>query len=294
MLNSMPCRYRDFSEVWYGVRESELKIRDIYSWHSAAAVKFVNRKFWEWCAIVQALDERGALGIGKHGLGFAVGTEPLASYFCAKGCRVLATDLDAAKSDRGWLETHQHAASLNAIFVPQLIDQDKFNALVAYQSVDMRDLKGTSGEYDFIWSSCALEHLGTLQAGLEFVLESSRFLKPGGVAVHTTEFNVRSNDATIEEGVNVIYRRRDIELLRRLLAKRGFHLVSPSFDSGNHPVDLDFDAPPFMTSGKPHVKLELDGHISTSFLLIIERPLHGPSRLKNLWLTGLLAGSLGR
>jgi hypothetical protein len=61
-------------------------------------------------------------------------------------------------------------------------------------------------------SSCALEHLGTLDGGLDFIVRSAELHFPGGVAVHTTKFNVLSNNSTIEHGENVIYRRRDISI----------------------------------------------------------------------------------
>jgi len=271
MLNSMVCRYADFSQDWYKAKESELKIREIYRGHSATEVDFVGRKFWEWCAIAQALDERSMLQPGRHGLGFAVGTEPMASYFASRGCRVLTTDLDPKQSDTGWIERNEHAACLQAVYHPQLLGREQFDALVDFQYADMRTLAGLSGTYDFIWSSCALEHLGTLKAGIDFVLASSRLLKPGGVAVHTTEFNVRSDTDTIEAGPNVIYRRRDILALSELLRKQGLKLVSPDFDSGDHRFDIDYDTPPYFSSGKPHIKLEIDGQICTSYLLIVEK-----------------------
>jgi hypothetical protein len=135
----------------------------------------------------------------------------------------------------------------------------------------MRTLEGLRGGYDFIWSSCALEHLGTLEAGLDFIVRSAELLNPGGVAVHTTEFNVLSNERTIEHGGNVIYRQRDILMLAEKVKSKGLNLVSPNFDVGNHRFDVEFDRPPYMTSGVPHLKLEIDGHVCTSFLLIIEK-----------------------
>jgi hypothetical protein len=67
------------------------------------------------------------------------------------------------------------------------------------------------GAYDFLWSSCALEHLGSLDAGLDFVVNAMDLLKPGGTAIHTTEFNLSSDDETLTSGPCVIYRRRDID-----------------------------------------------------------------------------------
>lgn len=252
-------------------------IRAIFANHSAASVDFVNRKFWEWCAIAQALDERCMLRTGMKGLGFAVGQEPLTSHFAGRGCEVLATDLDQHASDSGWIGSAQHAASKAILFQPLLVNREIFERRVTFQSADMRTLEGLRGGYDFIWSSCALEHLGTLQAGLDFIVRSADLLSPGGVAVHTTEFNVLSNDGTIEHGGNVIYRQRDILMLAEKMQISGLDLVSPIFDVGKHRFDAEIDRPPYMTPGVRHIKLEIDGHVCTSFMLIIEKPIPPPS-----------------
>ncbi len=272
-LRSIACRYQDFASPWYRNQEEQLKIRQIYSWHSAAEIDFVNRKFWEWCAIAQVLDERGKLRVGSQGLGFAVGTEPLSAFFASRGCGVLATDLAAEESSPGWIERNEHASSLNNLFFPQLIDADEFGQKVSFRPADMRNLAGLPGGHDFIWSSCALEHLGTLEAGMEFVVESAKLLREGGVAVHTTEFNVRSRWRTVVEGPNVIYRRSDLKKLSRTLSREGFKLAPLEFDTGSHQYDREYDRPPYMQPGKRHVKLEIDGFVATSFMLIVERPL---------------------
>jgi hypothetical protein len=182
---------------------------------------------------------------------------------------VLATDLASEASDENWLLTNQHAASKGALFRPSLVDADSFERLVDFQAVDMRVLEGLHPGYDFIWSSCALEHLGTLQLGVDFIVQSARLLNDGGVAVHTTEYNVGSDSKTLEKGPNVIYRRCDILGLADSLKLAGLHLVSPNFDTGDHQYDLDFDTPPYMQ--KPHLKLAIGDFVSTSMLLIIEK-----------------------
>ena len=136
----------------------------------------------------------------------------------------------------------------------------------------MRDLSCLPSEtFDFAWSSCSFEHLGSLDAGEKFVLDTMRLLRPGGIAVHTTEYNVDSNDDTIEEGDNVIYRRRDIEDLDRSLRAMGCGIDALDFEAGSEPHDLAFDQSPYYQSGRQHLKLSLMGHISTSILLIVRK-----------------------
>ena len=52
-----------------------------------------------------------------------------------------------------------------------------------------------------LWSSCSLEHLGSISHGIEFILNSLKCLKQHGVAVHTTEFNLSSNEETLNEKI---------------------------------------------------------------------------------------------
>jgi SAM-dependent methyltransferase len=171
-------------------------------------------KSWEWAAITQALDERGMLRAGRRGGGFAVGREPLTSRFAAMGAEILATDLGDMTASADWSATGQHAAGLEALYWPKLIDREAFEARVRFLPQDMRALDAAAlGVFDFVWSSCSFEHLGNLEAGLRFVLDSMALLRPGGVAVHTTEFNLSSDDATVEAGTSVIYRRRDLAAL---------------------------------------------------------------------------------
>jgi hypothetical protein len=70
-MKSIACKYEDFSTPWYQRQEKNLKIREIFSYHSAAKVNFVNRKFWEWCSILEALETRSFLTPGFKGLDFA-------------------------------------------------------------------------------------------------------------------------------------------------------------------------------------------------------------------------------
>jgi hypothetical protein len=230
----------------------------------------LHRKLWEWCFITQALYERGMLADGRRGLGFAVGTEPLTALFASLGCRIVASDLDPDSADKaGWVSTNQHASSLLQLNSRSLCANDAFVERVAFREVDMRAIPKDLRGFDFLWSSCALEHLGGLPYGFDFVMNAMDCLKPGGVAVHTTEFNCDSDDATIETGSSVIYRKRDLLALADRLAAKG-HTIEPfDFDLGDTEADRHVDEPPY--TGRMHLKLRLGGFASTSFGLIIRK-----------------------
>lgn len=167
----------------------------------------LHRKQWEFCYILQALETRGMLAPGKRGLGFGVGREPLVAAIAARGCEVTATDLpaDAARA-HFWAETDQHASGLALLNERALCPSDAFAARVRYEAADMRSVPAHMTGYDFTWSACAFEHLGSLGAGVDFVLASLKCLKPGGVAVHTTEYSVHDGWRTRDHGATVIYR----------------------------------------------------------------------------------------
>ena len=227
-----------------------------------------HRKLWEWCYIMQSLQVAGMIQPGRRGLGFGVGVEPLTPYLAAQGCTILATDLPAsASASVPWSETGQHAALLADLNRDGLCPDDEFHARVQFEAVDMNAIPDTFRDFDFAWSSCAMEHLGDLQAGMTFLERQLQCLKPGGVSVHTTEYNVSSNDATLVDGHSVLYRRRDLEDLVVRMRDAG-HDMRITFAAGNAPEDLHVDSVPFTNL---HLRVHTEGFVHTSFGLIIRR-----------------------
>jgi len=266
MLTSVVCRHAHFQEEWLVQWSRALGYPD-----PLAKPHLSHRKAWEFSAIAQALAERGMLEPGRLGLGFAVGAEPLPAAFAARGAVVLATDLALAASDEGWTTTGQHAASKEALWHRSLVEREAFDRRVVFADADMRSLAGLLPIWDFVWSSCALEHLGSLDAGWDFVVRSARLLRPGGVAAHTTEFNVSPGEATIEAGPNVLYRASHIGRLADRLRAEGCCLESPDLFPGDHPDDLDADEPPYFQGRRKHIKLLVDGFVTTSMLLLVHK-----------------------
>lgn len=229
-----------------------------------------HRKLWEWVFIGETLRRRKLLEPGRKGLGFGVGQEPLVAAFAAAGCDILATDLDPDRAaDAGWVRTGQHAAGLAQLNDRGLCNAHEFARRVSYRMVDMNDVPPDLGGFDFCWSSCCLEHLGDLDAGLRFIERSLACLRPGGLAVHTTEFNLSSTTKTVESGPTVIYRRRDIERLVERLAASGHQVAPIDWNRGQGVLDGFVDIPPY--ADNPHLRLTLGKYVSTSIGLIVTR-----------------------
>lgn len=283
VVRSMLCRQEDFSSSWYkrwkqrianGAPTLKAEGQVVWGavWDGMKNDKTMHRKLWEWCVIAQALEERGLLTPDHKGIGFAVGLEPLASLFAVRGVELLASDFHGETANTNWGATGQLGNSLADIHWPGILDFKDFNSRVSYQNIDMRDLTQIPPVYfDFSWSSCSFEHLGSLEAGFEFLINSLKCLKRGGIAIHTTEFNVSSNEDTIEVGDSVIYRKKDIEAFDLRLRKLGCAIEALDFNAGSEQHDIAFDYPPFYTHGRQHIKLKLGEHVSTSMVIIIRK-----------------------
>ena len=229
------------------------------------------RKLWEWVFVIHHLLESGLVKPGSKGLVFGVGHERLPALFASMGSEIVATDapIDIGVNT-GWQNTGQHINAVNEIRYPDIVDGDVFDAHVTYQTCDMTDIQTALTGFDFNWSSCCFEHLGSLEAGMQFVTNAvEKTLRVGGVAVHTTEFNLSSNDDTVESGGTVIYRRRDIEELVQRLRDRG-HIVKPfTVAPDSHYWDFHVDVPPYLH--EPHLKLMLQQYVSTSIGIVVTR-----------------------
>lgn len=231
-----------------------------------------NRKHWEWVFIIHHLLEAGMLAEGKRGVVFGVGRERLPAFFASQGVEITATDAPLEVQEiTGWAKGGQHASSLEPLRWPEGISDEAFDQRVSFRYCDMTAIDDDLTGFDFTWSSCCFEHLGSLEAGMQFVIDSvEKCLKVGGIACHTTEFNLSSNDDTVTSGGTVIYRARDIEELIDRLRQRGHHVEPFAVAPAAHPLDHHVDVPPF-NSPDPHMRLRLGEYVATSIGLIVRR-----------------------
>lgn len=270
-LGSKPSTQSDLESDWVAHWCSQLKIPVLY-----------HRKLWELAYILQVAHERGLLREGARGLGFGVGVEPLASYFASHDMRVTMTDL-APEDQRslGWSGTQQHASSLADAYHPKLVERERFDRLVEFRTVDMTAIPDDLVGYDLCWSTCALEHLGSIANGLAFIENSLKTLKPGGTAVHTTELNINPVGPTIDNWPTVLFQQKHFEELAARLEAAGHTVAKLDFDPGAKPLDKFIDIPPWhdgtyellskRLGGNGHIKVAIDGFVCTCFGITVTK-----------------------
>ena len=234
-----------------------------------------NRKYWEWAYICQALERAGAIAAGRRGIGFGVGTEPLAAAFAARGCQILATDMPTGEgSSSEWASTNQHGASLADLRHPAVCPVDIFDASVNFMPLDMNDLSplgSSSGTYDFLWSSCVVEHLGGYQLTNRFITDSLQLLRVGGVAVHTTELSLVDVVAPIEVPGCTFFTKAWLQRLDGLVSAAGGRLTPFNPCLGTAMEDGVVDYPPFSWRNHCKVVIESGSIMTTSVGLIVTK-----------------------
>src|SRR5262249_5108037 len=151
-----------------------------------------------------------------------------------------------------------------------ICDPEQFAANIRFREIDMNHIpKDLHRQFDFTWSACSLEHLGSIIKGLDFIVNSTRLLRPGGVCVHTTEINLSSNNDTLESRDLVLFRKRDIEQVVGRLESLGCAVFPIDWSKGKGWLDDYIDLPPYLEA--PHLRLRLGNFNSTSIGLIIKR-----------------------
>lgn len=241
-----------------------------------------HRKVWELAYVLQAIHEHGHIREGARGLGFGCGVEPLPSYLAAHRVSVTMTDLPQSEAaEAGWSATNQHAATASMAFQPHLVSREQFDENVTLRAVDMNAIPQDLSGYDFCWSICALEHLGSIEQGLAFIENALNTLKPGGLSVHTTEFNISAEGATVDNWPTVLFQQKHFETLATRLRALGHDVAALDFALGDRPLDRFIDLPPFhhdlpddlaeWLGGPQHLKVAVDGFAATCYGLIIRK-----------------------
>ena len=172
----------------------------------------IHRKDWEWALGSLAMKRFGKLNENCIAIGVGAGKEAILYHLANHLKHVYATDL--YRGD-GW----------NKFSPPDFIRNPRKYAPFQYNEsaltalkMDGRKLKFPSDSFDIAFSFSSIEHFGgTNHAGaLASMMEIERVLKPGGLAVISTEYIL--NDKEAPDLSNQFFNRRTIysELINRL------------------------------------------------------------------------------
>jgi hypothetical protein len=221
----------------------------------------LHRKQWEYAYIVRCVEQASLIGPASKGLGFLRERERLPAVFASRGCEIVAAGPATGQAQDGG------KPELDELHFPGLLERSVLQRRVSFRGIEMNHLPPDLRGFDFCWSSSVTSHLGNLQEGLRFMRDSLDCLRPGGVAVHTFEFNLESGVDTVSEGAVVIYRERDLTDFAEEMRAQG-HDVMLNFNPGGEAEDLVIDRD---LDSDIHLKLYICDVLATSFGLCIRK-----------------------
>jgi len=264
--HSLRVRASDFRADWLSLASAQLHL----------PLTPPHRKLWEFAVILhvfRVLKASSPTLIRPRVLGFGVGREPLPAWFVGHGCSVLATDKPEADTLAGWKETGQHAAGHSQLGRLGYVSEEEFAAGCEYRAIDMADLPSDlwRGRFDLTYSCGSFEHIGGAHAGLLFFTRQMDVLRPGGIAVHTTEYEYDPDPGTLPLDTPdlSLYRDADIAMLSTALEAQGDLLLPLDAARGIEPEDLYIDHPPYEPSAISHLNIELAGGRRTTSIALI-------------------------
>ena len=145
-----------------------------------------HRKAWEVGMVIHALHRLGAITPTAEILGIGVAKEETISLLSPHIKRLFATDIYC--NPDSWGDWHGTDLMIDA---SRFMSTPPYNRRrVVWQHVDGRSLPYEDNSFDAIFSCSSFEHFGSEADIRQAIGEACRVLKPGGVAVISTEFKI--------------------------------------------------------------------------------------------------------
>jgi SAM-dependent methyltransferase len=220
-----------------------------------------HRKVWEWVQGLAALARLGCLRPSAHALGVAAGHEPPIYWLASRVAQVYATDLYS-----GVFVGHEASPDV-------LRDPDKY-APYPYprERVRFLPMSGThicfgDQTIDFVFSFCSIEHFGSRANSRRALQEMARVLRPGGVAVVSTE--VLLNDVAPQPEIFSPW-----ELYEELVAPSGLLLIGDIAPANLAPYcadPVDTSDPASTAASRPHFVLRAEEALFTSVMMVLQK-----------------------
>jgi hypothetical protein len=222
----------------------------------------LHRSNWQQLYVVSVLATLGCIAKGRSAIGLGTTRQRIAALLASRGLEVMAMGRPGATAP-------EEARGGYHLFFPEVVRLADFELLVHFAEQDLKEPDlDLGGPYDICWSCDVAQHMGHMDEVLGLVESSLNLLKPGGVAVHTLDFNIGSDTDTIEGNDLTVPRRRDIEVLVQRLVRAGHEVLPVNLHPGHDFADGVVDLRPYSL---PHLKVQMGDHVVTSLGLAIRR-----------------------
>lgn len=288
-------KFQDFSE---GSSNSSLDINEIitrpFSSEVVSLRRFKDKNFSYWMnfigekpmlhskqfqwysiltsAYIRTLDFDGNTNTPKLAIGFGVGKEPIPRALTKLNYGVVATDFYTGPDSEQWRAGNQLKTDHNLIELGTLNLGDIKAGELYSINLDMNKLPASFKEkYDFVWSTCALGHIGGYSQGINFIIQSLSLLKPGGRLVHTTEIDENDHSPKVDFPDISFYKSTDIQQVIEKINQLGFVAEVYVNEKSGAFLDNYVISEPWDHS-KPHIRLRMLGTETLAFTLQVRRP----------------------
>jgi hypothetical protein len=253
------------------LKQTDVLSSDFWYWMTQLKEQpSLQNKQWQYFMVLQSAYALLDPSPAKRAIGFGVGREPLPALLASWGWSVVASDYFDGDHAVDWSRTDQMVSARDDLNDRAICPPREFDRLCSLENIDMNTIPPQyDGGFDLVWSLCALGHIGGYWAGLDFVRSSLRLLRPGGIAVHTTEMDLSSDLVTLDTPGLSLYRRRDLEQFLEDVRNEGYVVRLHDFNMGPGILENYVDAPPF---GPIHLTLDVLGHQVAAVSLVIQAP----------------------
>jgi SAM-dependent methyltransferase len=221
----------------------------------------LHRKEWEFAQGVYGLRTLRCLSPDAAALGLGAGAEPIIYFLAGRLRRVVATDLYAG--DFSGQEADPRILRDPEAFAPFSYHRDRLEV----RRMDATTIDYGPESFDLVFSFSSFEHFGSRRAQRRCLGEIHRVLRPGGVAVLTTEVIL-----------NTWGRHGDYfhltELLDDMIPAAGFQLAGGNFQFATSRATLAaLIQLPHEIERRPHLILRRWRTYFTSAAFFLEKPV---------------------
>jgi SAM-dependent methyltransferase len=221
----------------------------------------LHRKEWEFAQGVYGLRRLRCLSPRAAALGLGAGAEPIIFFLAGRLGRVVATDLYAGAFSGQ--EADPRMLRDPELFAPYSYHRDRLEV----RRMDATAIDYSPETFDLVFSFSSFEHFGSRRAQRACLAGMLRVLRPGGVAVLTTEMVLNT------WGRHGDYFRH-AELLDDLVPGAGFRLAGGDFSFATSRATLEgLVQLPREIDRRPHLVLQRWRTYFTSVALFLEKPV---------------------